>query len=143
MHVASRKGTIDLGRAIAARIDKGDLVTLEGALGAGKTFLARAIARALGVPESEPIASPTFTLVCEYETRKGLLLHADLYRLRGPELEREIARLGLRERRAEGAIVLVEWAEDAPLGAPAIRVKFTKIGPANAREIELCGSKWT
>jgi tRNA threonylcarbamoyladenosine biosynthesis protein TsaE len=144
MQIGSRKGTIALGRAIASRLGKGDLVTLEGGLGAGKTFLARAIARALGVPESEPVASPTFALVHEYETPRGALLHADLYRLRGPNLEEEVARLGLRERRAEGAIVIVEWAEDAAglLGAePEVRVRFTGIGPESKREVEITGKK--
>jgi tRNA threonylcarbamoyladenosine biosynthesis protein TsaE len=144
MHIESRKGTLELGRTIAERLGPGDLVTLEGDLGAGKTFLARAIARALGVDESEPVASPTFALVHEYETKKGPLLHADLHRLRGPKLETEVGKLGLRERRNEGAIVLVEWAEDAHalLGAPPdIVVRFTKIGPESERDIEVTGAK--
>ena len=64
-----------------------------------------------------PITSPTFTLVQEYETKTAPLVHADLYRLRDSAqgLPSEIARLGLRERRAEGAIVLVEWGEGAEL----------------------------
>jgi tRNA threonylcarbamoyladenosine biosynthesis protein TsaE len=144
MHVRSRRETLELGRAIGERLERGDLVTLEGDLGAGKTFLARAIARALGVPENEPIASPTFALVHEYETKKGTLLHADLHRLRGPGLEREIAKLGLRERRGEGAILVVEWAEDARtlLGSDAeVAVRFASIGPGSEREIELYGVK--
>lgn len=144
MLIASRKGTLELGRTIAERLEPGDLVTLEGDLGAGKTFLARAIARSLGVPEAEPVASPTFALVHEYETKKGTLLHADLHRLRGPDLEREVGKLGLRERRNEGAILIVEWAEDAHalLGAPPeFVVRFTKIGPDSAREVTLEGTK--
>ncbi len=144
MHLEARRETLELGRKIALRLEPGDLVTLEGDLGAGKTFLARAIARGLGVPESEPVASPTFALVHEYETRRGPLLHADLHRLRGPGLEREISRLGLRERRAEGAIVIVEWAEDARgfLGPePSVCVRFVGIGPGSARDVELSGAK--
>lgn len=77
-----------------------------------------------------PIASPTFTLVQEYETPRGVLLHADLYRLRddGTKTSLEIRRLGLAERRAEGAMVLVEWGEGFAHdlgGAPALGVELT------------------
>ena len=114
LHLASRRDTTRLGVRIAAALLPGDLVLLAGDLGAGKTFLARAIARALGVPTELAIASPTFTLVQEYETPRGVLLHADLYRLRGDDrskTELEIRRLGLAERRGEGAMVVVEWGE--------------------------------
>jgi tRNA threonylcarbamoyladenosine biosynthesis protein TsaE len=144
MHVDSPKDTLALGRKIAERLEPGDLVALEGELGAGKTFLAGAIARALGVPESEPVASPTFALVHEYAIDKGVLLHADLHRLRGAKLEIEVAKLGLRERRNEGAIVLVEWADEAHalFGAPPdIVVRFTTIGPGNRRELAIAGPK--
>ncbi len=109
----SRRDTTRLGATIARVLEPGDLVVLAGDLGAGKTFLARAIARGLGVKGA--VTSPTFTLVQEYATERALLLHVDLYRLRESKtpLAQEIARLGLRERRAEGAIVLVEWGEDA------------------------------
>jgi len=100
-----------LGAAVARVLDGGDLVVLSGDLGAGKTFLVRAIARALGV--TGHVTSPTFALVHEYETTRAPLVHADLYRLRGGDLTAEVARLGLRERRREGAILLVEWGEDA------------------------------
>ncbi len=103
--------TRSLGRSIAAMLQPGDLVVLSGDLGAGKTLLAGAIARALGVRAA--VTSPTFALVHEYETPRGLLLHADLYRLLGPALGAEVRRLGLRERRSEGAILVVEWADEA------------------------------
>ena len=114
---------------IARSLEPGDLVVLSGDLGAGKTFLARAIARALGVGEN--VTSPTFALVQEYATRRAPLVHADLYRLRGPELAVEVVRLGLRERRREGAILLVEWGEDAVAalgGEPALAVSLAITG---------------
>lgn len=114
LRLASRRDTTRLGKRIGEALAQGDLVLLSGDLGAGKTFLSRAIARTLGVPTEMAIASPTFTLVQEYETPRGTLLHCDLYRLRDEDRAKttiEIRRLGLAERRAEGAIVLVEWGE--------------------------------
>lgn len=107
------------------------MVVLSGDLGAGKTFLARAIARGLGVKEA--VTSPTFTLVQEYATDRAPLLHVDLYRLRESKtpLAQEIARLGLRERRAEGAILLVEWGEDAVHalgGDPSLSIRLEVAG---------------
>ena len=115
IELGSRKETQRLGRAIASVLEPGDLIVLSGDLGAGKTFLVRAMARALGVPRDVAISSPTFNLVQEYATARGTLVHADLYRLLdAPELlPREVARLDLAERRAEGAMVAVEWGEGA------------------------------
>lgn len=126
VRLPTRRATTRLGERIAAALEPGDLVLLSGDLGAGKTFLARAIARARGVPPEVAIASPTFTLVQEYETPRGMLLHVDLYRLRDegdPEATaKEVRRLGLDERRAEGAVLLVEWGDglEAELGGDAV-----------------------
>lgn len=113
--LATRRDTTRLGVWIARLLKEGDLVLLSGDLGAGKTFLSRAIARELGVPTRIAIASPTFALVQEYETKRGTLLHCDLYRLRDEDdpakTAVEIRRLGLAERRAEGGILVVEWGD--------------------------------
>lgn len=96
------------GVELAAMLVPGDIVSLEGELGAGKSALARATIRALaGDPELE-IPSPTFALVQPYDTAKGQVLHADLYRL-GDAAEAD--ELGLLDN-VDG-IVLVEWAERA------------------------------
>ncbi|MFT3773835.1 MAG: tRNA (adenosine(37)-N6)-threonylcarbamoyltransferase complex ATPase subunit type 1 TsaE [Minicystis sp.] len=118
----TRRATIHLAERLAPALQPGDLVVLEGDLGAGKTFFSRALCRALGVPPSIPVTSPTFTIVHEYDGRLPIR-HADLYRLHGPE---ELAPLGLREQRAEGALLLVEWGTpyvDA-LGGDALVLSF-------------------
>lgn len=101
--------TAALGAELAADLAPGDLVLLEGDLGAGKTALARAIIRSLAGDPLLDVPSPTFALVQPYDTPRGLVLHADLYRLGDP---REVEELGLLDN--PEAIVLVEWAERAP-----------------------------
>jgi tRNA threonylcarbamoyladenosine biosynthesis protein TsaE len=127
----SRRDTRRLGSGVARVLSPGDLVIVSGELGAGKTFLVRAIARALGV--DDPVTSPTFMLMHEYRTNLAPLIHADLYRLLGStfRFEAELAALGLRERRDEGAVVIVEWGEDAVSalgGAPALCVSLAITG---------------
>lgn len=96
-----------LGAQIAAILSVGDVVALEGDLGAGKTTLARAILHALDLKETVP--SPSFTLVQHYDTPRLSVSHYDLYRIENPA---EIEELGLDEALSEGA-VLVEWPERA------------------------------
>jgi tRNA threonylcarbamoyl adenosine modification protein YjeE len=103
--------TAALGRAIASGLGIGDAVALWGDLGAGKTTLARAILRALGVREDVP--SPTFTLVQGYDTTPAVA-HYDLYRLKSAG---EMQELGFDDALDRGA-VLVEWPERAPEALP-------------------------
>lgn len=100
--------TARLGHGIAQGLGAGDAVALWGDLGAGKTTLARAILRELGVIEDVP--SPTFTIVQSYETTRLPVSHFDLYRVKQP---REMQELGFDDALDQGA-VLVEWPERAP-----------------------------
>ncbi len=101
--------TRGLAAEIAELVGPDDLVTLSGDLGAGKTTFARALVRHIaGDPELET-PSPTFTLMQVYETPRFPIVHADLYRVNDPA---ELVELGWDEA-ADGALVLVEWAERA------------------------------
>ena len=88
----SEAETVRLGRSLAADLRAGDVVLLEGVLGAGKTALSRGIASGLGVPEEE-VRSPTFTLVNPYQGRLPVY-HVDLYRI---DTARDLDELGLEE----------------------------------------------
>ncbi|WP_297323125.1 tRNA (adenosine(37)-N6)-threonylcarbamoyltransferase complex ATPase subunit type 1 TsaE [uncultured Bartonella sp.] len=108
------------GEDFALALGKGDLVTLEGDLGAGKTSFARAIIRTLADDDTMDVPSPTFTLVQTYDGTRLPVIHADLYRINEPE---EIDELGFDEARENG-IILVEWPEKAEggLGRPDFSV---------------------
>jgi len=143
LDLATRRASRDLGARVARVLEPGDLVLLDGGLGAGKTFLARAILRSAGA--AARISSPTFVLAQEYETPKGPFVHADLYRLLdgAASIDVEVARLGLYERRSEGAVVIVEWGSSAiaALGGDPSLVVSLAIGGASARVATLSGPR--
>jgi tRNA threonylcarbamoyl adenosine modification protein YjeE len=118
--------TIALAKDVAHWVKPGDLVTLSGDLGAGKTTFARALIRALTNEVDLEVPSPTFTLMQIYEGAEYPIVHADLYRIEQP---RELAELGWDEA-AEGALVLVEWPERAGAFLEADRLDISfKIDP--------------
>src|SRR5262245_64364953 len=102
---ATARLTID----VAGALQPGDLVTLSGDLGAGKTTFARALIRHLAGDETIEVPSPTFTLMQTYDLPQFPLVHADLYRLSGPA---ELTELGFDDL-PEGAVVLLEWPDRA------------------------------
>jgi tRNA threonylcarbamoyladenosine biosynthesis protein TsaE len=115
--------TRQVAAAIARRVRSGDVVLLVGDLGAGKTTFAQGFATGLGV--TEPVTSPTFTLVREYalceppgEHGPGpalvTLFHADLYRL---DTLGDVEDLGIAERVEDGGVAVVEWGD---LGSPVL-----------------------
>ena len=107
--------TVRFGTELATSLKPGDIVSLEGDLGAGKTAMARAILRALADDPVLEVPSPTFAIIQPYDTPLGPVLHADLYRLADATEADELGLLDDPE-----AIVLVEWAERAPQVAEAV-----------------------
>jgi tRNA threonylcarbamoyladenosine biosynthesis protein TsaE len=102
----SLAATHGVAEAVASQSRRGDVIVLAGEMGAGKTAFAQGFGRALGV--TEPITSPTFTLVHTYDTPRGMLHHVDIYRL---EQLNELADLALGELSEFDGIVLVEWGD--------------------------------
>lgn len=118
------EATAALGARLATALRPGDIVLLEGDLGAGKTALARAVIRTLAGDPGLDVPSPSFALVQPYDTPAGPVLHADLYRLADAA---EIEELGLLDD--PRAIVLVEWAERAPDLVRAATVRIALVVP--------------
>ncbi len=134
----NEQATLRFMTDIAAALEPGDLVTLSGDLGAGKTTFARALIRYLAGDETIEVPSPTFTLIQTYELPRFTLVHADLYRLSGAA---ELAELGFDDL-PDGAVVLMEWPDRAAGFLPPDRLDITftlapQLGPEvrNARYI--------
>jgi tRNA threonylcarbamoyl adenosine modification protein YjeE len=119
--LADEQATYRLMTDIAALVEPGDLITLSGDLGAGKTTFARALIRHLAGDETIEVPSPTFTLTQAYDLPRLRLVHADLYRLSGPA---ELAELGFEDE-AEGTVMLLEWPDRAAGFLPADRLDVT------------------
>lgn len=137
MALPDMAATVLLAARIAPLLGAGDAVALWGDLGAGKTSLARAILRALGVTEEVP--SPTFTLVQTYETPRLAVAHYDLYRLKAP---RELDELGFREALEDGA-ALVEWPERAPDYLPDETLHLRLSLEGETRRVKITGpERW-
>ena len=129
--VHSVEETWRLARQFAAELKPGDVVCLEGDLGAGKTTFTQGLAAALGVDGR--VTSPTFCLVQEHRSGSTLLVHMDLYRLHD---EDDVLAIGWEDYLSEGAILVVEWPERAGSLIPstAKHIVFTHLeGEENRR----------
>jgi tRNA threonylcarbamoyladenosine biosynthesis protein TsaE len=136
------EATAAVAAGIARTLLPGDVLLLDGDLGAGKTTFAQGLARAMGV--GEPVTSPTFTLIRSYPTAFGVeLIHADVYRL---DTLAEIVALGLPEMLEEGAVAVIEWGEKAApaLGSEHLDIRFALTDRDGERQIDLTpsGSRW-
>ena len=110
LDLQSETATLALARSVAELLEAGDVIGLEGGLGAGKTTFTRGAVHGLGVSEEVAVTSPTFALLHQYEGRVPVG-HTDLYRL-GEALELE--ELGLEELLDDGAVLFVEWGRKFP-----------------------------
>jgi N-acetylmuramate 1-kinase len=137
--LADEAATARLMADLALLIGAGDVITLSGDLGAGKTAAARAMIRYLASDDALEVPSPTFTLVQGYDLPSFPLVHADLYRVNDAS---ELEEIGLSPL-PEGAVALIEWPERAPGMLPADRIDIAlshrpALGTA-ARAIDITG----
>ena len=120
--VTSVEQTWDVARQFASELKPGDIVCLEGDLGAGKTTFTQGLAAFLGAKRA--VTSPTFCLVVEHPTEKFLLVHMDLYRLKDAD---DVLTIGWEDYLARGAVLFVEWPDRAGdlIPANAWHLSFT------------------
>ena len=133
--VGSVEETWALARRFAAELKPGDVVCLEGDLGAGKTTFVQGLAAALGLPGR--VTSPTFCLVQEHGPVDGrMLVHMDLYRLSS---EDDVLAIGWEDYLSRGAVMAVEWPERAGSLVPsdARHVSFTILSGEESRRIDI------
>ena len=114
MRTNSAEETRKLGEKLAKELRAGDVILLEGPLGAGKSELARGVARGLGVQET--VTSPSFTILNVYDSGRVPLYHFDWYRLESAE---ELFEMGMEEYLGGDGIALVEWPGRCPEALPA------------------------
>jgi len=128
---ASPADTEAFGRRLGGLLFSGAVVALIGPLGAGKTFLVRAIAEGLGIADSRVVSSPTFVLIQEYAARLPIY-HFDVYRLGNPA---EFADLGAHEYFQGDGVCLIEWADRVEQCLPAehLRIEIEVTGDESRR----------
>lgn len=127
--------TTRLGEDLALALKPGDVLLLDGDLGAGKTTLARGLIRTLAADPAHEVPSPTFTLVQSYDTPLPVH-HFDLYRLSSPE---ELEELGFDEAIASG-VALVEWPERAAEAMPVTSLRIALDHQGDGRRVTISGS---
>ena len=123
-----------LGQKLASRLAPGDVIAYFGDLGAGKTAFTRGLAQGLGI--TDPVTSPTYTIVNEYLSGRMPLFHFDMYRLSSSE---ELFDIGWEDYLARGGVCAVEWSENVDDAlADAICVRIERTGD-DSRRITISG----
>jgi tRNA threonylcarbamoyladenosine biosynthesis protein TsaE len=133
--------TKNLAKRLALILLAGDIISLSGDLGAGKTVFTKGLAEGLGI--TEPVTSPTFTIIKEYKGRLPLF-HFDVYRLSHPE---ELDELGVDEYFYSDGVSVVEWGDKVSSLMPDERLEIRMIGLVDdeLRRIEITprGDSWS
>lgn len=119
----SENETFETGRSLALSAKPGDIYCLDGDLGAGKTVFAKGFADGLGI--TEPVTSPTFTIVREYESGRLPFYHFDVYRISDPD---EMLAIGYEDYFFGDGVCLVEWSEliEELIPDTAVRINITR-----------------
>ena len=131
----SEEATQAIAFEMATGLMAGDVLLLEGDLGAGKTAFVRGLAAGLGADPDE-VSSPTFTLVHEYRGGRLTLYHADLYRLKQVETEE----LGLEEQSVAAGVVAIEWPDRLTRPIPGAWIVEIEIVGETSRRISVTPS---
>ena len=127
----SLEETSALGKVIGQAVIGGNIVYLDGDLGAGKTTLTKSLAEALGIP-GQAVSSPTFSLVQEYVGGRLTLYHLDIYRL---QTAAEVINLGIDDYFADNhAVIVIEWAKNAVDMLPTDALSIGLSARPNANE---------
>lgn len=142
IRINSPEAMVALGRELAAGLEAGSVVALQGGLGAGKTHFTKGLAGGLAVglsnrdTASADVTSPTFSLVNEYQSGRLPLYHFDFYRMSS---EDEVLRIGWDEYLDENAVVVVEWPDKFPALIPSHVMWLTFEHDDSARIVRLLG----
>ena len=118
----STEETENIAYEFAKKLTGGEVITLDGDLGAGKTAFTRGLAKGLGITNG--VSSPTFTIVNEYRDGNIPLFHFDVYRLESSD---EMYDIGWEDYLSEGAVIVIEWAKNiADILEECIAINITK-----------------
>jgi tRNA threonylcarbamoyladenosine biosynthesis protein TsaE len=132
INISSSEQMIQFGQNLSKQLKGGDIIYLNGDLGAGKTTLTKGIIKGLGYDGN--IKSPTFTLVESYSPSEVDIHHFDLYRIADPE---ELEWMGIRDYFNENSIVLIEWPEKGEGFLPEANIEINISYLEEGRHIEI------
>ncbi len=130
---ANEEETKNLAKNLSEKLTGGEVILLNGELGAGKTTFTKGLAAGLG--STKTVVSPTFTIMHEYTDGRLPVYHFDMYRITD---EDELYELGLEEYLYEKGVSVIEWNKFNKLPNKVVTVNITSLGE-DKREIEICG----